>query len=323
MKFRQVIIESPSKCTLQCGGLIVQNAQKTTRVNLEEINAVILDSTAALISSALLGELTSRGIAVLICNDKHLAQATVLPYSGSFNMSVHYSEQTSWSEPRKKRLWQRVVEDKISMQAQSLSLKLQWKQLHSHKNEEENALLSKDISSKVEQLKRLSREVVSADSTAKEATAAHLYFPAFFGKEFTRQIDNHINSKLNYGYAIVMSKVAREIASRGYLTYVGIHHRSTVNNNNLSCDFMEPFRPCVDLWVDLNLCGEELDSLTKGKIVELFSQKVFYMDGMYRLDSVIQGYVEQCLRYLNRSCSIEEINLFDMSPLLEVIKKEK
>lgn len=58
-----------------------------------------------------------------------------------------------------------------------------------------------------------------------------------------------INDALNYGYAILLSHVSREIAAAGYITQLGIWHTNEFNQFNLASDLMEPFRPIIDDYV--------------------------------------------------------------------------
>lgn len=56
----------------------------------------------------------------------------------------------------------------------------------------------------------------------------------------------------------------------------GIHHKSELNNFNLADDFIEPFRPIVDLWTvqNINLKNEEFDSKTRQSLVDLLNYDV-------------------------------------------------
>ena len=84
------------------------------------------------------------------------------------------------------------------------------------------------------------KEVKIGDKTNREGHAAKIYFKELFGKEFVRHNDDVINSALNYGYAILLSTINKEIINNGYLTQLGIHHKNEFNEFNLTCDLMEP-----------------------------------------------------------------------------------
>ena len=89
-------------------------------------------------------------------------------------------------------------------------------------------------------------EVEPNDLTCKESYAAKVYFNDLFGPDFIRRADIFPNNCLNYGYMILLSAFNREIVASGYLTQIGIHHCNEFNYFNLSCDFIEPYRPFVD-----------------------------------------------------------------------------
>ena len=112
-------------------------------------------------------------------------------------------------------------------------------------------------------MKSLVVDVKPGDSDNREAVAAHMYFPRLFTYEFVRSDEeNGINGILDYGYAIILSEVARKITEIGYLTEFGIHHDNEKNPFNLACDLMEPFRPFMDERV-FQLGAEHLDSKVK------------------------------------------------------------
>lgn len=59
------------------------------------------------------------------------------------------------------------------------------------------------------------------------------------------------------------SAVARTLVAYGFNTVLGVNHCNELNSYNLADDFIEPFRPIVDLWVYSNINFE--DELTKEK----------------------------------------------------------
>lgn len=154
-------------------------------------------------------------------------------------------------------------------------------------------------------------EVRSGDPTNREGAAARLYFQALFGKGFSRDDETPLNAALNYGYAILLSSVNREIVARGYLTQIGICHRNEYNLYNLSCDLMEPFRPIVDKLVFDNVDG----GFSKGEkrlLVDMLNMAVPYRGGSYRVASAISLYVQDCLNALGKRLSVDEIESFDV-----------
>lgn len=291
MAFRNVLIESPCKLTYKGGYLVVRKEDDVTKVHLSEISSITLQSTQSFVSAYLLAELAKAKISLVISDEKASPVGRYLPLYGAHNVSKRMIEQIEWTEPSKKRVWQRVVRDKIAHQARLLELR----------SRPEAAL----------QLQAMVSEVRSGDSTCREAAAARLYFQVLFGDGFSRDSDCSVNAALNYGYAIILSAVSREIVSRGFQTPLGICHRSEFNQFNLSCDLMEPFRPIVDRLVFDNV-GSDFTREDKRLLVDSLNNTIAYRGGSYRVSSTISLYVQDCLSALCRKLSVDEIEPFDI-----------
>ena len=291
MAFRNVIIESPCRCSYEGGYLIVRKEDDTVKIHLSEISSVVLQTNQVYVSAYLLSELAKAKISFVVSDEKRNPIGQYLPLYGAHNASKRISEQLGWSEPAKKRVWKRVVRDKIAHQAQVLNARAR----------EEMGL----------RLSKLIPEVRSGDTTNREAHAARLYFQAMFGGDFSRDDDTSTNAALDYGYAILLSAVNREIVARGYLTQMGICHKSEYNQFNLGCDLMEPFRPVVDRLVFDNV-EDDFTKDTRHLLVDMLNQSLPYRGGMYRVGSIISLYVQDCLSALNRKLSIDGIEAFDV-----------
>ena len=163
--------------------------------------------------------------------------------------------QHAQSQPRKKRLWQSVVEGKISNQVACLKA----------------CGVDKIYYGRLEVLQK---QILSGDSTNVEGQAAALYFRYLFGDGFTRSAEDEINAHLNYGYAILRGFIARLLADYGYEPCLGIHHKSELNQFNLADDLMEPFRPLVDLFVFQNRLGEALDPVGKRELANILNYEM-------------------------------------------------
>ncbi len=287
--FRNIVIESACKLQYKGGYMVVRKEDDTVKVHLSEISSVVLQSSQVFVSAYLLSELAKAKIAFVVADEKHNPVGEYLPLYGAHNTSKRIAEQLEWGEPVKKRVWQRVVRDKIAHQADVLAARAR---------EDEGALLKKTV-----------QEVRSGDPTNREGHAARVYFQALFGPSFSREDDVPLNAALNYGYAVLLSAVNREIVARGYLTQVGICHRNEYNQFNLGCDFMEPFRPIVDRIVFDNFEGD-FTRETKLLLVDMLNQSIPYRGGSYRVGSVISLYVADCLKALDKRLSIDEIEMF-------------
>ena len=158
-----------------------------------------------------------------------------------------------------------------------------------------------DILSIKNDLNQYCGTVLSGDSSNIEALVASKYFKHMFGSKFTRQDETEsVNSMLNYGYAIIRGAISRSIVAHGLQPFLGIHHKSILNNFNLADDLIEVFRPLVDLYVvSKNLLLEkELTPKIKCQLLNLlnvdmlFDNKKLCMSDC--IDKVVSSYVK-CL----------------------------
>ena len=271
--------------------MVVRKADDTVKIHLSEISSIILQTERVYISAYLLSELSKAKISLVVSDEKCNPIGQYLPLYGAHNVSKRIVEQLAWGEPIKKRVWQRVVRDKIRQQAAFLK--------------------ARDYIEAAKTLETLIPEVRSGDTTNREAQSARIYFTTLFGSEFSRDDDIPVNGALNYGYAILLSMVNREIVSRGYLTQCGICHKNEYNQFNLACDFMEPFRPVVDRQVSDYLAGE-FDKDMKRVLGDIANISLSYRDGTYRFGSVVSMYVQDCLNALNKKIAVDDIEKFDV-----------
>ena len=271
--------------------MVVRKEDDTTKVHLSEFHTLVLHTNQVYISAYLMSELAKSKISLVVSDERHDPVGQYLPLYGAHNTSGRIDEQLEWGLVAKKQVWQRIVKDKIIHQSRVLSVRAR----------EEDAVF----------LEKVAAEVRSGDSTHREAHAAHVYFRSLFGPDFSRDDDMPINAALNYGYALLLSSVNREIISRGYLTQEGICHHNDFNQFNLSCDFMEPFRPIVDRIVFDNIEGEFTKD-DKLLLVDMLNQIIPYRGGSYRVASVISLYVKDCLDALSKRLSVDAIEPFDV-----------
>lgn len=274
MGFRTVIIKNRAKLEVRLNSLIVRGEQEK-KVFLDEINTLIVQSTAVSLTASLLCELMKRNIKVIFCDEKHNPQSEVLPYYGAHNTSKRYKEQIAWEDGIKARVWREIVKKKIEGQAQHLY--------------DAGFLGQSDL------LRSYLYEVQDNDISNREGHAAKVYFNCLLGAGNSRKAGGFINGCLNYGYAVLLSAFNREIVASGYLTQLGIWHDNEFNEFNLACDLMEPFRVVVDRTA-LHL-GEG-DKDFKKKMANILNYKTL-IDGKHTtLDLAIRQFTRSVFRAL-------------------------
>lgn len=252
MGWRIVVIKNKSKLDYKMDYLVVRTEEKTTRVHIDEISILLIESTSVSLTAYLLAELSRKKVKVIFCDEKCNPVSELCNLYGSHDTSRKVREQIKWNEETKKIVWAEIVRTKIAGQLSNLDVK---------------------CSSERELLRQYISEILPGDTTNREGHAAKVYFNALFGTSFSRSDDNMINAALNYGYSILLSAFNREITMCGYLTQIGIFHDNMFNSFNLSCDFMEPFRPFVDrLVLKLNL--DKFEHEEKIKIVNVLNETI-------------------------------------------------
>lgn len=267
MGYRTVVIKN--RCKLEYSmNYMIHRAEKETRINLDEINSLIIQSTQVSLTSALLSELIDKKIKVIFCDSKNNPQSELIPYYAAYNVKEKIEAQMAITDSAKNKVWKEIIIQKIRQQA----LNLEYMDLQKSKNKLEYYIL----------------EVEEGDVTNREGHAAKVYFNSLFGKDFSRDKDIITNAYLNYGYSILLSAINREVKNLGYLTEIGIHHIGNSNPFNLSCDFIEPLRGLVDYWVLSEKVNEEN---YKKEMINLLSYQVLYDGKKIFLDNAIKLYV--------------------------------
>lgn len=289
MSFRTVVITKQSKISYKNRFLVVKQDNNEKFIHLSEIDTIIVDSISVSISAYLLKELSDNKINIIFCDERHNPFGELKSFYSRHNTSKKIKEQIAWKNIEKDNLWSKVVQNKILNQAMLL------KKIHSDKYD----LILSYID-----------EVKKGDKTNREGHAAKVYFNALFGMNFIRNDDDNINAALNYGYAILLSAINKEVISNGFLTQLGIHHKNEFNEFNLTCDLMEPFRVIIDNFVYFNQ-ERELDTSYKLDIVNIFNNQYKYLGKKYTLKDIITMFVKNTLNSVNNPENYKEFVFYE------------
>lgn len=289
MSFRTVVITKQSKLSYKNRYLTVKSELEENYIHLSEIDTIIVDSISVSISTYLLKELANNKINIIFCDEKHNPFGELNNFYSSHNTSKKIMNQIKWNEKSKDELWQLIVKNKIINQS---------------------LLLNKINSPNYELLLSYINEVKVGDKTNREAHAAKVYFNSLFTKKFIRNANDNINAALNYGYSILLSNFNKEIINNGYLTQLGIHHKSEFNQFNLSCDLMEPFRPIIDNFVYFNQT-REFDTKYKLDLINIFNNTFKYCNKNYTLKDIIKMYTKNTLDCITENKKHKEFTLYE------------
>lgn len=264
------IADTAAFLSLSNGALKIRTDAGSSIVPLHEIQCLILANPAVTVTGALLAELSSAGVMVVISGKNRLPVSMQLPLDANYVQNERFRAQISASVPLNKRLWQTVVKEKIRRQGELL------KELH-----------GSDF-----HLLDLANEVRSGDPDNIEGRAAVIYWKNLFPSAFSRDrqaCDN--NLLLNYGYAVLRAIAARACCGAGLHPTLGIDHHNRYDPYCLADDIMEPYRTQVDKTVfRINPENKEIPELSKdlrAAVLETFITRIPSPDGMRSITDLL------------------------------------
>lgn len=260
---------------------------KERSFSCEDVGVVILQHPAISLSSAALNALLESGAVVIICGKNHLPTGMLLPTTTHTELVPRLMAQIKAGKPAHKRVWQAIVEAKITAQANQISDPYHTRLCH------------------------LAKNVKSGDPENMEAQAAKIYWSAYFpdrykeGDKRDPTSESLFNSALNYGYAIMRAAVARSLVSAGLQPALGVHHHRRNNPYCLADDVMEPLRPLVDKTVRqiINLPipdGGKLSADNRRQLLSLLTHDVTLGSSKGPLMASLPRYVSSVFRMLTR-----------------------
>jgi len=237
--WRTVLITKPCRLSMQNLQLVYEpKDEETIKVPLEDITVIVLENNQATMTVALLSMCAEKNIALFTCDNFHIPNGSFIPFHQHSRLSQVAHIQRDMKLPLKKKIWQKIITQKIINQSQLLNY-----------FDKDNF----DVSV-------LKDKVKSGDSENLEALAARRYWSILFDdfRRDQKSLDPR-NIALNYGYAVLRGAVARSLVSYGLLPTFGVFHNSELNAYNLADDMIEPLRPIVDMVVKKLEIENELD----------------------------------------------------------------
>ncbi len=292
MSWRVVMVTTRSKLDYKMGHLVVRNDDGEKRILLDDISVLVCETTAISITAYLLAELIEHKVKVVFCDNQHNPYSELIPYRGSYDTSGKLRKQIAWSQDIKARTWQKIIQAKISNQA--------------------NVLDKIGHYEKAEQLRSYINEVEPGDPTNREGHAAKVYFNDLFDDEFYRGENDIRNHILDYGYTILLACFNREIAASGYLTQMGLWHDNAENPFNLGSDLMESFRPIIDYFAVMHRDYKELGKDEKAAITNLLNTKVKIVGSEQYLNNAIGIYVKSVFNAIEENNPEKILNWYEL-----------
>jgi CRISPR-associated protein Cas1 len=175
------ISEEPAQLSIRNGLLVVKSgAAERTAIPCDELAAVVIGRRDVTLTQSVLSELAKAGALVVTCDEKFSPTAMVLSLDAHHAQAERFRRQAAMPGPRRKRLWQSIVQAKIRAQA---------------------AVLEQTIQGD-EGLRALVPRVRSGDPGNVEARAARRYWSRLFpdGQFRRRDGEDVRNARLNVSF---------------------------------------------------------------------------------------------------------------------------
>lgn len=310
MTFRCVMISKPSYLRVAKSQLQITQEQDKFTVALEDIACIVINHYAISLTVSLLSECAENNIVVISCDKMHLPNGVFHSYLPHSRQNLVLQTQLNLSQPFKKRLWQSVIEQKITNQATSLERIF-------------------PLSANITKLIHLAQTILSGDKNNNEAQASRIYFPSIFGDDFIRINKNRltivrddyldINGLLNYAYTIIRSLICRSLVGYGLLPTLGIFHNNQLNAFNLADDFIEPYRPYIDWYVYILVEDAqtlELSTKIKAQLVDILNHIVVIDNKLTTLLNSIDVMIKSFISCINDN-NFQLIKLPSLPPWIE------
>jgi CRISPR-associated protein Cas1 len=260
------IADSPAHLSIRdCQLVIAPDGAPTVTTPVSELAVLVVTHPRVGLTQSVIAGIAKAGGSIVICDEKCLPAAMLLPMQAHFIQTERYAAQAQMKAPLRKQLWRQLVRAKIRAQARLLS----------------------EIHGTDSGLAAMADRVLSGDTTNIEAQAARRYWPLLFNDpKFRRGREGpDQNAHLNYGYTVLRAVVARAVCGAGLHPSLGLQHHNRYDQFSLASDFMEPLRPLVDrrvaLWIKDNDPAQPLGREAKAWLLRIVQDR-YSIDGELR-----------------------------------------
>lgn len=295
MGYKTLLFSTPCKLNIKNSQLIFQteSSNETISIPMEDISTIILESLQISVSNYFLSMCADYNITVFTCDKKHQPISVLTPFFQHSRTSKNVLMQIKMGEVLKKRLWQKIVKQKIENQSNVLKICC------------ENDILDIYIDL-----------VQSGDKTNIEGQCAKKYWGLLF-ENFKRHSETKHNHALDYGYSILRGTLSKYVASSGLIPSLGIHHCNELNSFNLVEDLIEPFRPFVDLMVyEMDIAPED-NGLTKED--RAYFLTILNRQCLYKNEQItVQNACEDVCQSFIKSIEKDDCRIFELPKFIEV-----
>lgn len=284
---RVLVIENPAHLRIDTGRLkIERDGFNHAFILPKDIAVLCLEHHTATLSVAVLRALAEAGAAVIVTDARHMPCAIQIPLAVTGLDAGRLRQQITLDASEKRgELWQQLISTKLATQA------------HALRRLKRNGAL---------RLERLATQVQHSDKSNAEGQGAKHYWSNLFPDTFRRNkegAEDPLNIRLNYGYAVLRSMIARALVASGLNGTLGLGHCNAGNAFNLADDFIEPYRFLVDVHLadDADTWSDtpEFDSRAKRYLLGFVERPVRIAGQDMRLHAAIDTSIASFVRILD------------------------
>ena len=281
---RIILVENPAHLTIHTGRLrLSREGMELVHILPQDIAVLVLHHHTIQLSVSVLQALGAAGACILTTDAKHHPAALTLPYYGAPIQSQRLRQQIQQLQTgQEAAIWQRIIQCRIRGQAHTLR---------------------RVVKKGAVRLERMAENVQPADHTKEEGQAARHYwahlFPAGQGR-MKQGAEDLTNIRLNFGYAILRSLIARELVAVGLNPALGVGHISQENPFNLADDFLECYRYLIENHVFSVQNGDEFDPTERRRLAAIVQESVTLGTVSFRLPHAIAETIASYCRWLDK-----------------------
>lgn len=277
-----MIVENPALLSVDLGRIrIRREGHPDAFVLPRDIAVLCLHHHTIQLSVHVLRALAEGGAGVVVTDMTHHPCAWLLPGQGNGELVRRLRQQIALDTlPLKAELWRQLVHAKLLTQAVNLRTM-----------QRKGAL----------RIERLAAKIKPGDAGKIEGQAAKHYWAHLLEDKFRRTkqgATDPINIRLNFGYAVLRSMIARALVMAGLNPALGLGHHSTENPFNLADDFIEPYRFLVERYVVQGNLGE-FNAEARKRLLGFVGTAVRIDETDYRMPAAVAETVNSYLRVLD------------------------
>ena len=285
---------------LRSGNLVVKQGDDKKNFPLNRLSSILVAKKGVTISSDLIEALSLRGIKLFFLSGRGAAPTALVSQSQHGVVAVRMAQYDFCKTERQLKLAIQFVTGKIKNQRAVINY---FSKYHKHDiltgTSEKLLVHAAKAKNAKNNEKLLGFEGASAAAYFNALTKAELFSSSFSGREGrgSKEINN---AMMNYGYAILRSRVFSAVINAGLEPYIGVLHGTRPGKRSLVLDIMEEYRAWVVDRIVIKLRKQsegknELDKSLRGalssEIQKTCAKRYNYRGKRIKLEHIIQRQV--------------------------------